>query len=64
MMDNDQKAERYNQLLRMHDKLEERIADIKSDNAGMDLNDQQTAKVREYEQQKLQVIEETRQLFN
>jgi len=63
-MDNDQKAERYNQLLRMHDKLEERIADIKSDNAGMDLNDQQTAKVREYEQQKLQVIEETRQLFN
>jgi len=63
-MDNDQKAERYNQLLRMHDRLEERIADIKSDAAGMDLNEQQTTKVRDYEQQKLQVIEETRQLFN
>jgi hypothetical protein len=63
-MNNDQKAERYNQLLRMHDRLEERIADIKSDAAGMDLNEQQAAKVREFEQQKLQVIEETRQLFN
>ncbi len=63
-MNNDQKAERYNQLLRMHDRLEERIADIKSDAAGMDLNEQQTTKVRDYEQQKLQVIEETRQLFN
>ena len=63
-MNNDQKAERYNQLLRMHDRLEERITDIKSDAAGMDLNEQQTTKVRDYEQQKLQVIEETRQLFN
>jgi|TARA_R110000803_G_scaffold55189_4_gene112065 hypothetical protein len=62
-MDNDQKAEKYNQYLRMHDRLTERIADIKSDAAGMDLNVEQKTKVAEYEQQIQQVIEETRSLF-
>lgn len=63
-MNNDQKAERYNQLLRMHDRLEERIADIKSEAAGMDLNTEQKDKVAGYEKQKQQVIAETRALFN
>ena len=47
----------------MHDRLTERIADIKSDAAGMDLNVEQKTKVAEYEQQIQQVIEETRSLF-
>ena len=62
-MDNDQKAEKYNQYLRMHDRLTERIADIKSDAAGMDLNTEQKNKVAEYESQIQEVINETRALF-
>jgi|TARA_R110000803_G_scaffold28440_1_gene65766 hypothetical protein len=62
-MDNDQKAEKYNQYLRMHDRLTERIADIKSDAAGMDLNAEQKNKVAEYESQIQEVINETRALF-
>jgi hypothetical protein len=61
---NDQKAERYNQLLRQHDRLTERIADIKSEAAGMELNAEQKSKVTEYERQIQQVIAETRALFN
>jgi hypothetical protein len=44
--------------------LEERIADIKSEAAGMDLNTEQKTKVAEYERQIQQVIAETRALFN
>lgn len=62
-MNNDQKAEKYNQYLRLHDRLTERIADIKSDAAGMELNAEQKKQVAEYEQQIAQVIEETRALF-
>ena len=62
-MNNDQKAEKYNQYLRMHDRLTERIADIKSEAAGMELNAEQKRKVAEYETQIAQVIEETRALF-
>jgi hypothetical protein len=61
---NDQKAERYNQLLRQHDRLEEKIADIKSEAAGMDLNTEQSSKVAEYKRQIQQVIAETHALFN
>ena len=63
-LSNDQKAEKYNQYLRMHDRLTERIADIKSEAAGMELNEEQKAKVAEYEKQIQQVIAETRALFN
>lgn len=63
-MNNDQKAELYNKYLRQHDRLTERIADIKSEAAGMELNAEQKAKVAEYERQIQQVISETRALFN
>jgi hypothetical protein len=62
-MDNSQKAERYNQLLVRHDRLTERIADIKSEAAGMELNAEQKEKVAEYERQIQQVIAETHTLF-
>jgi hypothetical protein len=62
-MDNNQKAERYNQLLVRHDRLTERIADIKSEAAGMELNTEQKEKVAEYERQIQQVIAETHTLF-
>ena len=62
-MDNNQKAERYNQLLLRHDRLTERIADIKSEAAGMELNTEQKEKVAEYERQIQQVIAETHTLF-
>ena len=62
-MDNSQKAERYNQLLVRHDRLTERIADIKSEAAGMELNTDQKEKVAEYERQIQEVIAETHTLF-
>lgn len=62
-MDNNQKAERYNQLLLRHDRLTERIADIKSEAAGMDLNKEQKAKVEDYERQIRELLSETYTLF-
>jgi hypothetical protein len=62
-MDNNQKAERYNQLLVRHDRLTERIADIKSEAAGMDLNKEQKAKVEDYERQIRELLSETYTLF-
>ena len=58
-MDNNQKAERYNQLLIKHDRLTERIADIKSEAAGMELNKEQKAKVEDYERQIRELLSET-----
>ena len=62
-MDNNQKAERYNQLLLRHDRLTERIADIKSEAAGMDLDKEQKAKVEDYERQIRELLSETYTLF-
>ena len=62
-MDNNQKAERYNQLLLRHDRLTERIADIKSEAAGMDLNKEQIAQVEDYERQIRELLSETYTLF-
>jgi hypothetical protein len=62
-MNNNQKAERYNQLLLRHDRLTERIADIKSEAAGMDLNKEQKAKVEDYERQIRELLSETYTLF-
>ena len=62
-MDNNQKAERYNQLLIKHDRLTERIADIKSEAAGMEFNKEQKAKVEDYERQIRELLSETYTLF-
>ena len=40
-MNNEQKAELYHSYLLRHDKLESQIADIKSEAAGRDLNEEQ-----------------------
>jgi hypothetical protein len=43
--------------------LTERIADIKSEAAGMDLNKEQKAKVEDYERQIRELLSETYTLF-
>jgi hypothetical protein len=63
-MNTQQKAEAYNSYLRKHDKLEEQIADIKSEAAGMELNSEQKAQIDKIEIQKAQILEEVRKLFN
>jgi hypothetical protein len=63
-MNTQQKAEAYNSYLRQHDKLEEKISDIKSEAAGMELNTEQKAEIQKLEVQKAQIVEEVRKLFN
>lgn len=63
-MNTQQKAEAYNSYLRQHDKLEEKIADIKSEAAGMELNTDQRSEIQKLEVQKAQIVEEVRKLFN
>jgi len=43
-MNNEQKAQLYHSLLLSHDKLDGQIADIKSESAGMELNEVQKGK--------------------
>ena len=46
-MNNEQKAELYHSYLLRHDKLESQIADIKSEAAGRDLNEEQINRLLE-----------------
>lgn len=62
-MNNEKKAELYHSYLLRHDKLESQIADIKSEAAGRDLNDEQKAKVNLLETQKAEIVRETQKLF-
>ena len=62
-MNNDEKAELYHSYLLRHDKLDSQIADIKSEAAGRDLNDEQKSKVNVLESQKAQIVIETQKLF-
>ena len=62
-MNNDQKAELYHSYLLRHDRLEGQIADIKSEAAGRDLNEDQKTKVRLIESQKAEIVTETQKLF-
>jgi hypothetical protein len=62
-MNNDEKAELYHSYLLRHDKLDGQIADIKSEAAGRDLNDEQKSKVNVLESQKAQIVIETQKLF-
>ena len=50
-MNNEQKAQLYHSLLLSHDKLDGQIADIKSESAGMELNEVQKGKLKLLEQQ-------------
>jgi hypothetical protein len=62
-MNNQQKAEYYHSLLLRHDKLEGKIADIKSESAGMELNADQKAELQKLEEQKAEVVAEAQKLF-
>jgi uncharacterized protein YdcH (DUF465 family) len=62
-MNNEEKAASYHSLLLQHDKLDSKIADIKSEAAGSDLNDKQQLKVNELEIQKDGVVAQAQQLF-
>jgi len=62
-MTNEEKAEIYHNLLLKHDKLDGRVADIKSEAAGKDLNKEQLLEVNNLEVQKAQVVAQAQQLF-
>lgn len=63
-MNNEQKAQIYHSLLLRHDKLDGQIADIKSESAGMELNDIQKGKIKLLEQQKDELVRQATSLLN
>jgi hypothetical protein len=63
-MNNEQKAQLYHSLLLQHDKLDGQIADIKSESAGMELNETQKAKLGALEQQKSELVRKAISLMN
>jgi len=63
-MNNEQKAQLYHSLLLQHDKLDGQIADIKSESAGMELNETQKAKLGVLEQQKSDLVRKAISLMN
>jgi hypothetical protein len=63
-MNNDQKAQMYHSLLLQHDKLDGQIADIKSEAAGMELNEQQKSKLNLLESQKSELVRKAILLMN
>ena len=63
-MNNEQKAQIYHSLLLRHDKLDGQIADIKSESAGMELNDIQKGKIQLLEQQKDELVRQAMSLMN
>jgi hypothetical protein len=63
-MNNEQKAQLYHSLLLQHDKLDGQIADIKSESAGMELNETQKAKLGLLEQQKSELVRKAISLMN
>ena len=63
-MDNQEKANIYHSYLLQHDKLDGKIADIKSEAAGRDLNETQLAKVNLLESQKAEIVRQTQKLFD
>lgn len=63
-MNNDQKAQMYHSLLLAHDKIDGQIADIKSEAAGMELNKEQKHRLSSLEEQKANLVEKAKKLFN
>jgi len=63
-MNNDQKAQMYHSLLLAHDKIDGQIADIKSEAAGMELNKEQKQRLSSLEEQKSDLVEKAKRLFN
>jgi|TARA_R110000803_G_C11978101_1_gene320402 hypothetical protein len=63
-MTNQEKGDLYHSLLLKHDKLDGKIADIKSEAAGMELNDQQKTNLKKFELEKERLVVEAKKLFN
>ena len=63
-MNNEQKAQLYHSLLLSHDKLDGQVADIKSESAGMELNEVQKGKLKLIEQQKDELVRKAMSLMN
>jgi len=63
-MNNEQKAQLYHSLLLSHDKLDGQVADIKSESAGMELNEVQKGKLKLLEQQKDEIVRKAMSLMN
>lgn len=63
-MNNDQKAQMYHSLLLAHDKIDGQIADIKSEASGMELNKEQKQRLSSLEEQKANLVEKAKKLFN
>ena len=63
-MNNEQKAQLYHSLLLSHDKLDGQIADIKSESAGMELNEVQKGKLKLLEQQKDELVRKAMSIMN
>jgi len=63
-MNNEQKAQLYHSLLLSHDKLDGQVADIKSESAGMELNEVQKGKLKLLEQQKDELVRKAMSLMN
>ena len=62
-MTNEEKASLYHTLLVKHDKIDGKIADIKSEAGGMTLNKDQNSRIEILEQKKSQVVAEAQSLF-
>ena len=62
-MDNEEKATVYHSLLLKHDVLDGKVADIKSEAAGRDLNKDQKQQVDKLETEKAYVVAEAQKLF-
>lgn len=62
-MNNEEKAMLYHSLLLTHDKLDGKIADIKSECAGMELNDEQKKQLQLLEQQKSEIVLKAQRLL-
>lgn len=63
-MNNEEKAEYYHSLLLQHDKLDGAVADIKSEAAGMTLNEEQIKRIDDLEYQKTVLVDKAHNLFD
>ena len=62
-MTNEEKASIYHSLLLKHDKLDGKVADIKSEAGGMTLNEEQNQRLDKIEQKKSLIVAEAQRLF-
>lgn len=63
-MTNQEKADLYHSLLLRHDKLDGKIADIKSEAAGMELSESQKLQLNKLEQEKQSLVVQAQNLIN